>query len=68
MEVRLRKTEITTSALADCAVYGRPSPFVAGSLVFPTSSHANPALTIATLSVQLIAQLNGLSRKWTRTP
>jgi choline dehydrogenase-like flavoprotein len=37
----------------NCAVFGLPNLFVASSAVFPTSSHANPTLTIVALAVRL---------------
>lgn len=40
-----------------CAVFGLPNLFVASSAVFPTSSHANPTLTIVALAVRLAAHL-----------
>jgi choline dehydrogenase-like flavoprotein len=46
----------------NCAVYGVPNLFVAGPSVFPTSSHANPVLTIVALSLRLAAHLKGLVR------
>lgn len=45
-----------------CAVYGLPNLFVAGPSVFPTSSHANPVLTIVALSVRLAEHLRTLAR------
>ena len=38
---------------AQCAVFGLPNLFVSSSAVFPTSSHANPTLTIVALAVRL---------------
>jgi choline dehydrogenase-like flavoprotein len=40
-----------------CAVFGLPNVFVASSAVFPTSSHANPTLTIVAMAVRLAARL-----------
>jgi choline dehydrogenase-like flavoprotein len=42
---------------ANCAVHGIPNLFVASASVFPTSSHANPTLTIVALSLRLAAHL-----------
>lgn len=42
---------------ADCAVFGLPNLFLASSAVFPTSSHANPTLTIVALAIRLAAHL-----------
>jgi choline dehydrogenase-like flavoprotein len=40
-----------------CAVFGAPNLYVASSAVFPTSSHANPTLTIVAFAVRLAAKL-----------
>lgn len=42
---------------ASCAVFGLRNLYVASSAVFPTSSHANPTLTIVALSVRLAEHL-----------
>jgi choline dehydrogenase-like flavoprotein len=42
---------------ADCAVFGLPNLYVASSAVFPTSSYANPTLTIVALAMRLAQQL-----------
>jgi choline dehydrogenase-like flavoprotein len=36
-----------------CAVFDIPNLYIAGSAVFPTSSHANPTLTIVALALRL---------------
>lgn len=41
----------------NCRVHGTQNLFVAGSSVFPTSSHANPTLTIVTLALRLAAHV-----------
>ena len=41
----------------NCAVFERPNLFIASSAVFPTSSHANPTLTIVAMAVRLAAHL-----------
>ncbi|MFT3905573.1 MAG: GMC family oxidoreductase [Steroidobacteraceae bacterium] len=41
----------------NCAVFGVPNLYVASSAVFPTSSHANPTLTIVAMSVRLAEHL-----------
>jgi choline dehydrogenase-like flavoprotein len=41
----------------DCRVFGVNNLFVAGSAVFPTSSQANPTLTIVALALRLSAHL-----------
>lgn len=38
---------------ADCRVFGMNNLFVAGSAVFPTSSQANPTLTIVAMAIRL---------------
>jgi choline dehydrogenase-like flavoprotein len=38
---------------ADCQVHSVRNLFVAGSAVFPTSSQANPTLTLIALSLRL---------------
>lgn len=40
----------------NAAVFDLPNLFVASSAVFPTSSHANPTLTIVAMAVRLAAQ------------
>jgi len=44
---------------AQCRVHGMENLFIAGSAVFPTSSQANPTLTIAALALRLA---DGLKR------
>ena len=41
----------------DCAVFNLPNLFIASSSVFPTSSHANPTLTIVAMAIRLAAHL-----------
>jgi choline dehydrogenase-like flavoprotein len=41
----------------DCRVFGVSNLFIAGSAVFPTSSQANPTLTILAMALRLAAQL-----------
>jgi choline dehydrogenase-like flavoprotein len=41
----------------DCRVFGQDNLFVASSSVFPTSSHANPTLTIVALAKRLADHL-----------
>ncbi|MBR7619210.1 GMC family oxidoreductase [Phenylobacterium sp. 20VBR1] len=41
----------------DCRVHGTPNLFIASSAVFPTSSQANPTLTILALSLRIADQL-----------
>lgn len=42
---------------ADCKVHGLANLHVASSAVFPTSSHANPTLTIVAMALRLAARL-----------
>jgi choline dehydrogenase-like flavoprotein len=37
----------------DCKVYGMKNLYIAGASVFPTSSHANPTLTLIALALRL---------------
>lgn len=41
----------------NCAVFGAPNLHIASAAVFPTSSHANPTLTIVAMAVRLAGQL-----------
>ncbi len=53
----------TTSVVdADCRVHGVDNLFIASSAVFPTSSQANPTLTLVALSLRLVDHLASLSR------
>ncbi len=42
---------------ADCRVFGTDNLYLAGSAVFPTSSQANPTLTIVAMALRLAAHL-----------
>lgn len=57
-----RMSKDPSSGVVDenCAVHELPNLFVASSAVFPTSSHANPTLTIVALSVRLAEHLKDL--------
>lgn len=44
---------------ATCRVHGMKNLYIAGSAVFPTSSQANPTLTIVAMAIRLSAQLVG---------
>ena len=54
---RMSASPATGVVDSDCAVYGARNLFVASSAVFPTSSHANPTLTIVALAVRLADHL-----------
>ena len=46
--------DVRTSVVnADCQVHSVDNLFIAGSAVFPTSSQANPTLTLIALSLRL---------------
>jgi choline dehydrogenase-like flavoprotein len=50
--------DVRTSVVdADCRVHGVDNLSIAGAAVFPTSSQANPTLTIVALALRLAAQL-----------
>jgi choline dehydrogenase-like flavoprotein len=42
---------------ADCRVHGMRNLYIASSAVFPTSSQANPTLTIVALALRLAEHL-----------
>jgi choline dehydrogenase-like flavoprotein len=48
---------------AACRVHGIGNLFVAGSATFPTSSQANPTLTIVALALRLSDHLKGLMKR-----
>lgn len=48
---------------ANCRVHGVDNLYIAGSSVFPTSSHANPTLMIIALAIRLANHLNAKSQK-----
>lgn len=47
----------------DCKVFGLNNLYVAGSATFPTSSQANPTLTIVALSLRLAKHLSRISNQ-----
>jgi len=51
---------------AQCRVHGVANLFVASSSVFPTSSHANPTLTIVAMALRLADHLKALHSGVTR--
>lgn len=54
---RMGDSERTGVVDAHCRVFGMANLYVAGSAVFPTSSQANPTLTIVALSLRLAKHL-----------
>jgi choline dehydrogenase-like flavoprotein len=48
---------------ANCRIHGVDNLYVAGGAVFPTSSQANPTLTIVALAVRLAAHLRSLQAR-----
>jgi choline dehydrogenase-like flavoprotein len=46
----------------NCHVHGMRNLYVAGSAVFPTSSHANPTQMIVALAIRLADELKGAAR------
>lgn len=54
---RMASTQRSGVVDENCAVFGVPNLYVASSAVFPTSSHANPTLTIVALALRLAAHL-----------
>jgi choline dehydrogenase-like flavoprotein len=54
---------------ANCRVFGINNLFIAGSAVFPTSSQANPTLTIVALALRLAHHLaqRAMSQAWITT-
>jgi choline dehydrogenase-like flavoprotein len=54
---RMSETPRTGVVDADCRVHGLDNLYIAGSSVFPTSSYANPTLTLLALSLRLADHL-----------
>jgi choline dehydrogenase-like flavoprotein len=48
---------------AGCRVHGIDNLYIAGSATFPTSSQANPTLTVVALALRLAAHLDGQVRR-----
>jgi choline dehydrogenase-like flavoprotein len=46
-----------------CRLFGTANLFIAGASVFPTSSHANPTLTLVALAARLAAHLRALDNR-----
>jgi choline dehydrogenase-like flavoprotein len=57
-----RMSETPSQGVVDpnCRIHGLANLFVASGSVFPTSSHANPTLTIVALTVRLADHLKGI--------
>lgn len=58
--VRMGTSPRTSVTNSDCRVHGVANLYLAGSGVFPTSSQANPTLTIVALSLRLADHLQSL--------
>ena len=57
-------TDARTSVVdPDCRVHGIANLYIAGSAVFPTSSQANPTLTIVALALRLAAHLGAAEHR-----
>lgn len=54
---RMAATEREGVVDTHCAVFGLPNLYIASSAVFPTSSYANPTLTIVALAIRLASHL-----------
>jgi choline dehydrogenase-like flavoprotein len=54
---RMAATEKDGVVDTNCTVYGARNLYVAGAAVFPTSSHANPTLTIVAMAIRLAGYL-----------
>lgn len=61
----LRMAEDEAHGVVDrqCRVFGMDNLYVAGSAVFPTSSHANPTLTLVALAARLAEHLRARHRR-----
>lgn len=63
--LRMSASPVSGVVDADCKVFGINNLYVAGSAVFPTSSQANPTLTIVALALRLAEHLGSAA---TRVP
>jgi choline dehydrogenase-like flavoprotein len=59
---RMGSSAATSVVDADCRVHGMHNLFVAGSAVFPTSSQANPTLTIVAMALRMAEHLKAETR------
>lgn len=57
---RMGSSERTGVVDRDCKVFGVNNLYVAGSATFPTSSQANPTLTIVAMALRLAAHLGSM--------
>ena len=57
---RMGASESTSVVNSDCRIHGVHNLFIAGSSVFPTSSQANPTLTVVALVLRLADHLKDL--------
>jgi choline dehydrogenase-like flavoprotein len=48
---------------ADCRVHGTDNLYIASAALFPTSSQANPTLTVVALALRLAQHLKGVSAR-----
>ena len=53
---------------ANCRVHGVDNLFIASSAVFPTSSQANPTLTIVAIALRLASHLRAMIAEGSRRP
>ncbi len=61
---RMGRDPRTSVVDAHCQVHGVRNLFIAGSAVFPTSSQANPTLTLLALAFRLGAHLQERLQRW----
>jgi choline dehydrogenase-like flavoprotein len=61
--VRMGTTERNGVVDSHCKVFGVNNLYVAGSATFPTSSQANPTLTIVALALRLASRLGAIATK-----
>ena len=60
---RMGNNELTSVVDKDCCVHGMHNLYIAGSSVFPTSSHANPTQMIVALSIRLADTIKRVAQK-----
>jgi choline dehydrogenase-like flavoprotein len=59
---RMADTPARGAVDPQCRVFGLDNLYVAGAATFPTSSHANPTLTLVALAARLAGHLRGLQQ------